>query len=79
MPTPGVETPLTTDEAVVVTAADVLQGVGVGGLRRVRRLGRVVWWFLAVMVRWLDVRKQGGRVAVSANLYFEMAHLENAL
>ena len=23
--------------------------------------------FLAVMVRWLDVRKQGGRVAVSAN------------
>ena len=42
-------------------------GLGSVAWRRVRRLGRVVWWFLAVMVQWLDVRKQGGRGAVSAN------------
>jgi hypothetical protein len=36
---PGLETPLTPDEAVVVDAGDVLQGVGAGGLRRVRGVG----------------------------------------
>jgi len=45
----------------------ILQGLGVYAWRRVRRVCRVVWWFLAVMVQWLDVRKQGGRGAVSAN------------
>ena len=38
-PYPGVEIPSTPDEAVVVDAGDVLQGVGAGGLRRVRGVG----------------------------------------
>ena len=40
---PGLETRNQPDEADEVDADDVLQGVGVDGLRRVRR---VVWWFL---------------------------------
>jgi hypothetical protein len=61
---PGCKTPLTPDEAVVVDAGNVVEGLGVGGLRRVCR---VVWWSLSVMLQWLDVRKQGRRGAVSAN------------
>jgi hypothetical protein len=30
-PNPGVETPVTPDEAVVVDAGDVVEGLGVGG------------------------------------------------
>jgi hypothetical protein len=40
--TPGAETPDKADEVVVVDAGDVVQGLGVAGLRRVRRVRRVV-------------------------------------
>ena len=35
------------------------QGLAVAERRRVRRVRRVVCWFLAVMDQWLGVRKQG--------------------
>jgi hypothetical protein len=37
-PTPGLETPVTSDEADVLDAGDGVQGLGVGGLRRPRRV-----------------------------------------
>ncbi len=45
-PTPGVEASATPDEPDVLDAGDVVEGVGVGGLRRPRRVRRVGWWFL---------------------------------
>jgi len=45
VPTPGVETPLTTDVVDGVDVGDVMEGVGVDGLRRPRRVRRVGWWF----------------------------------
>ncbi len=41
-PTPGVETPNQPDVVDEVDAGDEVQGVVVGGLRRVRRVRRVV-------------------------------------
>jgi hypothetical protein len=45
---PGVETPSTPDEVEAVDASEALQGLVVNGWRRVRRVRRVVWWFVGV-------------------------------
>jgi hypothetical protein len=47
-PYPGVETPATPDEPDVLDAGGGLEGFGGMAWRRVRRLCRVVWWFVVV-------------------------------
>jgi len=43
---PGAETPVTLDAVDEVDAGDVVDGFGGDGWGRVRRVRRVVWWFL---------------------------------
>jgi hypothetical protein len=62
--TPGQKTPVVVVPVDTVAPDHILQGLGLYGWRRVRRLE---WQFLTVIVQWLGVSKQGGRVAVPAN------------
>ena len=55
------------DEADEVDAGDVVEGLIDEGLASASSSASGWRWFLAVRVQWLDVRKQGGRVAVSVN------------